>query len=88
MVRIHYPTMIKQAQIQLVSALAFFVLLTPAFAASGDTIDPSTLPSCDQEMTTCPCNGVRVDKDLIHSGDVLMIRLEGTSVISFPLKVQ
>lgn len=64
----------------LASALFF---LAPAFAADVD----STLPSCDQEMTTCPCNGVKVDKDLLHAGDVLMIRLEDTPIVSFPLQI-
>lgn len=55
-----------------------------AVTSSADT----TFPPCDQEMTTCPCNGVRVDRNLIQANDLLMIRLEGTPVVSFPFKVQ
>lgn len=67
--------------------LFLFLSCVPAFAATGDVLDPSTLPSCDQEMTTCPCNGVRVNKDLIRSGDLLMIRMEDSSVVSFPVQI-
>lgn len=45
-------------------------------------------PPCDQEMTTCPCNGVVVDQDLVRSGDVFMIRLEDTPIVSFPLSLE
>lgn len=64
------------------------VQLNTATTNAGEAIDPASFAPCDQEMTTCPCNGIRVNKDIIKSGDVLMLRLKDTSVVSFPLRIE
>lgn len=76
---------VPSKQLALFAALlAASAILMPGVVAQDNG---NGLPSCDQEMTTCPCNGVRVDKNLIQKDDVLMLRLEGTPVISFPLQI-
>jgi len=59
-----------------------------AVAAPAAPINTSDLADCSQEMTTCPCAGIPVKKDLVRSGDVLMIRMKETPVVSFPFLVQ
>lgn len=69
-------------------ALSSGVQIGTAVTEADTPVDASTFSPCDQEMTTCPCNGVRVEKDVVKSGDVLMLRLKDTSVVSFPLRVE
>lgn len=73
----------------ILGALGLTGLLTfTALAAPAAPIDVQALADCSQEMTTCPCAGIPVNKDLVRPGDLLMIRIKGTPVVSFPYTVQ
>ena len=63
-------------------------MLMSAVAAPAAPIDVQALADCSQEMTTCPCAGISVNKELVRPGDLLMIRIKDTPVVSFPYTVQ